>query len=122
MIKVQNIRRLTTKDIEDIENQIENVREEDIDAFDIILACHLEEDGLEESNYIIGDVTLDRKYTFIHGFPGDEPCGLLFSDDFTIVRELHWSADKGVDPLDDWFLDSYINVDDELEPPDEWVI
>lgn len=36
---------------------------------------------LADNNWVIGQVTIkDKQYTIIHGFPGDNPIGLIFNE------------------------------------------
>lgn len=114
--QVNNVRRLTIKDAKDIWTLIEKDQDNANDkynAFDMISSVDNQE-HFTEQDFVIGDVTIDGTwYNFIHGFPGDEPCGVLYTADLKIVEGLHWSMDRGFDKLNDWYLLSVNKYDED---------
>jgi hypothetical protein len=132
-----NIRQLTVKDVNEIERCIftecadneflmcaANIDHENVTDLDFILAGEYSDEDLISADYIIGEVTIAGvMYHFIHGFPGDEPCGVLYTPDFSRIVGLHWSMDYGDDPLSNWYLDSLVpDEDGTLQPPTAWFI
>lgn len=117
---VTNIRQLTTDDVGEILALLKKdptTPRDKYNEFDIIIACDNTQDDLIRQDYVIGDVIIDDvSYKFIHGFPGDEPCGVVYTADLTIVSSVHWSMDKGIDAICDWYLKS---VNQYNEPQDD---
>lgn len=107
--KVTNVRQLTPEDADVIIAAIK--RDEDqtpfkYTDFDIVIANDYDLQGFIEQDFVIGDVVIEGvAYKFIHGYPGDEPNGVLYTPDFKTICGVHWSQDKG-DPLTDWYLKS----------------
>jgi len=124
---VTNVRQLTTEDVAEIWAHIEKQdRDDKYNAFDMICSGNDSQERLIEQDFIIADLVIEEKfYKFIHGFPGDEPCGVLYTVDFDIVAGLHWSMDKGFDALSDWYLQNvnrYDGDEDDFETdiPKSW--
>ena len=45
------------------------------------LECYEDDEYLVESDYVIFDLEINTvKYTMIHGFPGDNPAGVIFNE------------------------------------------
>lgn len=108
VVKVTNVRQFTNADARKLEHMRANT------DLDIVFANEYTDEEFAGADYIIADLILDGiEYVFIHGFPGDEPCGLLYKPDFSEVHSLHHSIERGESKVDDWYLDSttFINED-----------
>lgn len=106
--KVTNVRQFTNADIQKLEHVKEN------QDLDFLFNVERTDKELEEGDYIIADLVLDgEQYVFIHGFPGDEPVGILYKPDFSEITSLHHSIDRGFDKQNDWYLDSTTFINDE---------
>lgn len=122
--QVTNIRQLTVQDALAIWAIIEVSDNSDykFNAFDMLSIDEYSERSFVDQDFVIGDVVIEEKpYRFIHGYPGDEPCGVLFTPDLSVVESLHWSADMGHGALNDWYLKS-VNVYDDEEDDFETII
>ena len=125
--QVTNVRQLTPEDAEEIVAAIERDPDETpfkYSDFDIVIANDYDLQGFIEQDFVIGDVVIEGiAYKFIHGYPGDEPNGVLYTLDFSVVCGVHWSQDKG-DPLTDWYLKSVNQYHDDcggqMKIPKTW--
>lgn len=126
--RVRNVRQLTCADADEISALVDldvGADRMKYNDFDLILADEQTQQNLIDQDMIIGDVDIQGKpYKFIHGYPGDEPCGVIYNADLTVVSGLHWSADKGIDVITDWYLESVNDyyMDDDGEDEFETVI
>lgn len=125
-MQLSNIRQLTEKDVIAIEEY--EVKSDDFEAFDIVIAsdCYSDEE-LVEKDFIIGEVTINGvTYNVIHGFPGDEPNGVIYTSDFSTIVGLHWSGPRGLNPLLDWYLEIITSINDrgeeETDIPKSWFV
>jgi hypothetical protein len=134
--QVTNIRQLTCADVDALNALIDLDFNPAADPFkyndfDLIRANTHTQEHLISQDSIIGDLELNGKsYKFIHSWPGDEPCGVLYTEDLKFVFGLHWSMDRGVDAWSDWYLESvneYFLDDDgqedsTMEIPSSWLL
>ena len=108
--QVTNVRQFTNQDVDALWKIIEKDEGRapgKYNAFDLVLADHHTDEHLQNQDSVIGDVTIDGvDYKFIHAFPGDEPCGVVYKADLSFFVDLHWSMDRGFDPISDWYLKS----------------
>ncbi len=80
---------------EQVQPKISNVRKMTMDDFDKLppVVCYITDDPTDESlkneDFIICDLEFseNNKYTFIHGFPGDNPAGMIYNDNSEIYED-----------------------------------
>lgn len=95
---------------------------EDADDFEMIFNNSYSDQEFAEHDYVIGDLMMDgQNYIFIHGFPGDEPCGVVFNLDFSYICAVHHDDDANYDHITDWYLDSVL-TEDGVKIPEEWFV
>jgi len=51
----------------------------------------------------------------IHGFPGDEPSGVIYTPTLDEIYEVHWRMESD-NKVTDWYLSSLVNK----QVPNEW--
>lgn len=121
--QVTNIRQFTNRDVEELLTIIHKDVDAPIgkyNAFDLVLADHHTDEHFQDQDTVIGDVTIDGvDYKFIHSFPGDEPCGVVYKADLSFFVDLHWSMDRGCDPISDWYLKSVNQYHSQSDHDDE---
>ncbi len=74
-------------------------------------AYNEDDEGLMDSDYIIADLEINGKtYIMIHGFPGDNPIGVIFNDtEKHIVGE---GLDEKVNEVKNWYRTASNNSSD----------
>ncbi len=97
MSKITEIYQLTL-DVTSIfpENFIDNICD-DFSSYD--------DEGLRDQDFTYGKISsVDGILNFIHGFPGDNPSGVFYDDQFNIKARVG----EGMDPINDfekWYYD-----------------
>lgn len=120
---VTNVRPLTTADVDELIELLNNnfaPTDPKHTDFDLVTANDNSQEQLVNQDFILGEVTIEGvTYKFMHGFPGDEPCGVLYTPDLQIVSPVHWSMDKGCDAITDWYLKSVNKYNQPTEDQDD---
>ncbi len=92
-VKILSKRFLILADVEKLSTEISD---------DLGIIEYEEDEELRNSDYIIATVKFKGKeYTFIHGFPGDNPIGGFLDQNWKIVAVVGEGGDKG--SFSDWY-------------------
>jgi hypothetical protein len=99
-ILLLNKRQLTVDDIKTFSDEF-------IGETDMCLNDRNQED-LNDGDFIIGIIEYNNKlYNLIHGFPGNNPRGLIYDNNYNIIAELEHSLDEDND-----FIKWYNSLDE----------
>lgn len=108
-MKLYDVKKLTI-------SQVSEIRDFS-DDFDILDNYETDQD-LSDADFIHGKVVINGIiYHMIHGFPGDEPQGVVYTPSFDEIYCVHWSSDDN-NPVTSWYINSLEN----RQVPKEWFV